>query len=130
MEDIAKKQGYVITCGGRPEAYFCLSTEEEDYYSLITDGKWQQSGPYAVIHRCCVSAALKGSGLSRIMFKYAEELAREAKVQSIRFDTHRKNKPMQALGAKMGYSFRGNLLLPDPGEGHDPRRQGFEKLLK
>ena len=47
----------------------------------------------------------------------------------LRVDTHRKNKAMQAMLTRNGFQFRGNVLVRI-GEGHDPRRKAFEKVLR
>ena len=49
--------------------------------------------------------------------------------QLVRVDTHKLNKSMQTLLRRQGYRYRGNVLV-EVAEGHDPRRQGFEKRLK
>ena len=36
---------------------------------------------------------------------------------------------MKKLLKRTGFAYRGNILIRI-GEGHDPRRQAFEKLLK
>ena len=50
-------------------------------------------------------------------------------VDDLRADTHRHNEAMKKLLRRSGFQFRGNVLY-NVGEGHDPRRQAFEKVLK
>ena len=60
----------------------------------------------------------------------AEELCRVWGVEDLRVDTHRHNEPMKALLKRRGFQYRGNVRYDEVGEGHDPRRQAFEKVLK
>ncbi len=127
--DIESGEGYVMTCGGQVAGYFCLSSQPEPAYDALTDGKWRFDGPYTVIHRSCVGAEYRGTGLSERLISAAEELTRAMGVGSIRVDTHRHNEPMKKLLRRCAFQFRGNVIY-QVGEGHDPRRQGFEKGLK
>ena len=127
--DIERGEGFVMTYGGRTAGYFCLSARPEKAYDTLTDGKWRSDGPYAVIHRSCVGAEYRGTGMSDRLILAAEELARAMGIASVRVDTHRRNGAMKKLLSRCGYQFRGNVLY-GVGEGHDPRRQAFEKILK
>ncbi len=128
LADIARGECHVVTYGGSTVAFFSLSSRHEEGYDALTDGKWRTDGEYCVLHRCAVAADFRGSGLSEIIFSFAEELALEQGINVIRVDTHRKNKAMQNLLRRCGYSYRGNVLVTAE-EGHDPRRQAFDKLL-
>ena len=127
--DIERGEGYVMTCGGRVAGYFCLTDRPEPCYDEITDGKWRREGRYATIHRSCVGAEYRGTGLSDRLMAAAETLARAMGVDDLRADTHRHNEAMKKLLRRSGFQFRGNVLY-NVGEGHDPRRQAFEKVLK
>ena len=107
---------------------FCLSDKPEPCYDAITDGKWRCEGRYCTLHRAAVSADFRGTGMSDMLISQAERLAREMGAESVRVDTHRKNKAMQGLLKRMGYNYRGNVLVGSE-PGHDPARQGFEKAL-
>ena len=127
--DIERGEGYVMTYGGRAAGYFCLTARPEPCYDAITDGKWRADGPYTVIHRSCVGAEFRGTGMADRLVRAAEELTRAMGISDIRADTHRHNEAMKKLLRRCGYQYRGNVLY-GVGEGHDPRRQGFEKVLK
>ena len=118
-----------MTYDGRVAGYFCLSARPEPCYTALTDGKWRSDGAYAVIHRSCVGAEFRGSGMADHLMRAAEELARAMGIPDVRVDTHRHNGAMKKLLDRCGYQFRGNVLYA-VGEGHDPRRQAFEKVLK
>ena len=127
--DIDRGEGYVMTYGGQVAAYFCLSSRPETAYASITDGKWRAEGPYCVIHRSAVEASFRGTGMADKMMAAAEELTRAMGIGDLRVDTHRHNESMKALLKRCGFQYRGNVLV-QVAEGHDPRRQAFEKVLK
>ena len=110
-------------------AYFCLSDRPEPAYDALTDGKWRSEAPYCVIHRNAVEASFRGTGLSDRLIAEAERIARATGAAALRVDTHRHNEAMKKLLGRAGFTYRGNILV-SIGEGHDPRRQAFEKLLK
>ncbi|MBQ6927630.1 MAG: tRNA (guanosine(37)-N1)-methyltransferase TrmD [Oscillospiraceae bacterium] len=128
-EDIRLGQCFVLTHAEEIIAFFVLSTAPQENYDAITDGKWSADLPYCVLHRCAAAKEYRGSGVSQALIRCAEEQARVYGLRCIRVDTHRKNKPMQALLRESGFRYRGNILV-DSEPGHDPRRQAFEKVLK
>jgi len=127
--DMERGEGYVMTYGGRVAAYFCLSPRPEPTYAELTDGKWSREGDYCVIHRSAVGSEFRGTGMADKLFAAAEELTRAMGREDIRVDTHRHNEAMKALLKRRGFRYRGNILVLIE-EGHDPRRQAFEKVLK
>ncbi len=129
LEDMARGECCVLTCGGKVGGFFTLSARPEPNYSVITDGKWSSDEPYAVVHRCAVAEQWRGSGLSDFMAREWDRLALERGVRWLRVDTHKKNKAMQGLIRRHGFQYRGNVLVDAP-EGHDPRRVAYEKRLK
>ena len=128
-EDIRLGQCFVLTHGEEIIAFFVLSTEPQENYDAITDGKWSADLPYCTLHRAAVAKEYRGSGAAQALIRCAEEQARIYGLKCIRVDTHRKNKPMQALLRDSGFRYRGNILVSSE-PGHDPRRQAFEKILK
>ena len=127
--DIGRGEGYVMTCGGQIAGYFCLAARPEPCYDGLTDGKWRSEGPYTVIHRSCVGAEFRGTGMADRLIAAAEELTLAMGIRDIRADTHRHNEAMKKLMKRCGFQYRGNVIYT-VGEGHDPRRQAFEKILK
>ena len=128
IDAIVKGECHVMLYGERVAGVFCLSDKPEPCYDAITDGKWRCEGRYCTLHRAAVSADFRGTGMSDMLISQAERLAREMGAESVRVDTHRKNKAMQGLLKRMGYNYRGNVLVSSE-PGHDPARQGFEKAL-
>ena len=128
--DMERGEGFVMTHGEDVAAYFCLSEQPEEKYAELTDGKWMRDGAYCVVHRCAVGAEYRGTGMADRMLAAAEELCRVWGVEDLRVDTHRHNEPMKALLKRRGFQYRRNVRYDEVGEGHDPRRQAFEKVLK
>ena len=126
--DMERGEAFVLTYGGAVCAYFCLSAQPEPVYAGLTDGKWRTEGPYCVLHRNAVEASFRGSGLADRLVAEAEKLTAEQGGRALRADTHRHNEAMKKLMKRCGFTYRGNVVWP-VGEGHDPRRQAFEKLL-
>ncbi len=127
--DLERGELFAVCHGEELAGFFTLSTREEAGYAAITDGKWTADIPYAVLHRCAVAAKYRGTGLADKLMQLVERQARELGLRCIRTDTHKKNKPMQRLLRENGYRYRGNVQV-SVGEGHDPARQAYEKLLK
>lgn len=128
MTDISVGKCYVMTYGDDIAGFFCLSDDDEPDYDSITDGRWHGSGRYCTLHRAAVAAQFRGTGLSAMLVSSFENKARELGAESLRTDTHRKNKPMQSLLKNCGFVYRGNMLCSSE-LGHDPARQCFEKIL-
>ena len=129
LRDIRAGVCHVMTYGGRFAGFFVLSAEPEPSYDALTDGKWRSDAPYCTLHRSAVMAEFRGSGLSRRLMAAAEALTEQQGIHYLRTDTHRHNEAMKALLRQCGYTFRGNVLVSSE-PGHDPRRQGFDKLLE
>ena len=127
--DMERGECCVLTYGDEVAGFFTLSSHPDACYDDITDGKWSSDAPYCVLHRCAVAAQFRGSGLSDRMMTFVEELCLQRGRCGLRVDTHRKNKAMQAMLTRNGFQFRGNVLVRI-GEGHDPRRKAFEKVLR
>ena len=128
-KDLAEHRCYVITVDGETGAFFTLSDEPEPCYAAITDGKWSSDEPYMAIHRGAVAEKYRGTGLSAMLFKFAEKIAAEKGFRYLRVDTHKKNKAMQRCIRDAGFRYRGNVqICCEPG--HDTLRYAFEKKLK
>lgn len=127
--DMDRGECFVVLHGEEIAAFFTLSTREEASYAAITDGKWTEGMACCVLHRAAVARKYRGSGMAGELMKCVERQARVYGLRCVRTDTHKKNKPMQTLLRQSGYRYRGNVTVR-AGEGHDPARQAYEKILK
>ncbi|MGX8692125.1 MAG: tRNA (guanosine(37)-N1)-methyltransferase TrmD [Clostridia bacterium] len=127
--DLERGECFAVLHGEELAGFFVLSTREEPGYAAITDGKWTAELPYCVLHRAAVAEQYRGTGLADKLMALVEAQARALGLRCVRTDTHKKNKPMQRLLRENGYRYRGNVQVR-VGEGHDPARQAYEKLLK
>jgi GNAT superfamily N-acetyltransferase len=126
--DIALGQGWLFTCAGEAAGYAAISMAHERSYDEI-DGAWLTAGDaYAVVHRAMVSEKFRGTPLAAEMFSLAEDLAAGSGRISVRVDTHRDNGPMHGLLTKLGYRYCGVVML-SVDDGHDKRRDAFEKII-
>ena len=122
--DIENGESYVMLDENNIIATTVISFTKETSYENILDGKWITNGDYGVIHRIAVDNTQKGKGLSHKIIKYAEDVCRQNKVNSLKVDTHEENIPMQNLLKKNGFKYCGIIYLEDGG-----KRVAFEKTL-
>lgn len=116
--DIAAGHSYVCLDGGRIVATFCFSTAGEPTYRVIREGAWLDDAPYGVVHR--IAAAEQGHGAAAYCLEWCLQ-----QCGNIRIDTHRDNKPMQRLLARLGYTYCGLIDLEN-GRGE---RLAYQKRL-
>ena len=129
-QDIEEGFCWVADCDGRTVGVITVLMTKEPFYDVIYDGKWlTEVENYSCIHRSAVRADMRGTPLAVELFDFAEALSLGNGKASVRIDTHAENKPMQGLLRKLGYTHCGNVIFDDIGEGHDPIRIAFEKLL-
>ncbi len=115
-EDIAAGCSYVCIQDGHIAATFFFSTAGEPTYRVIREGAWLDDAPYGVVHR--IAAAEQGRGAAAYCLEWCLE-----QCGNIRIDTHRDNKPMQRLLARLGYTYCGLIDLEN-GRGE---RLAFQK---
>lgn len=106
--------------------YTAAITGVEPTYRDI-DGEWHNDTDlYTTIHRICLSANYQGQGLSKIFMSNIISLKYAIGVRNFRVDTHRLNKPMQALAIENGFKYRGIIKVDDELE---PERLAYELNL-
>ena len=89
-----------------------LWQEKDVNYQRLQGGRWlypTKRKPYAVIHRMAVSFQHQGYHLSTALFTHLFVTAQANGFDYIRIDTHEKNKKMQAIIARRGFTYRGKL---------------------
>ncbi|SHI21074.1 Protein N-acetyltransferase, RimJ/RimL family [Sporobacter termitidis DSM 10068] len=120
-EDIAGRQMYILTRGGRITAAVVLNEEQDGVYG---GADWtDRDGRVAVIHRLCVHPDFQGMGVGRQTVLAAENHLKGAGYTSIRLDAFKKNAASLRLYDRMGYSPAGHAVL------HKREFVLYEKLL-
>ncbi len=116
-QDIEAGKSYVCQEAGKILAvfYFDIGCRIEPTYASI-EGDWKGDDTYGVVHRIAVSAP--GRGVGRVCLDWAYQ-----KCRHLRIDTHRDNRPMQALLEKTGFGYCGVITLSDGSP-----RLAYEKL--
>lgn len=102
--DLVAHRSYVCEADGRILATFCFTTAGEPTYRVIREGAWLDDRPYGVVHR--IAAAEQGQGAGAFCLEWCL-----AQCGNIRIDTHRDNRPMQRLLARLGYTYCGLIDL-------------------
>lgn len=108
------EQGYsYVAENNSAEVIACaaISFDGEPTYNIIHNGEWPNDEPYAVIHRMAIRATMRGKGVAKAIFGFAEELCHERDIQNIRVDTHADNRVMQRTLSQLGYNRTGEITL-------------------
>ena len=115
-KDMALKSSYVmIDEQGTVVLTACIMETPDPHYTYIEDGAWLDDTPYLPIHRICVSNACKGRHLAQQLFAYAEALAKEKGICSLRADTHELNTSMRHALKDFGFVECGRVYMADGG---------------
>jgi GNAT superfamily N-acetyltransferase len=120
--DIAQNAGYVLTEGELIIGYFAAFVNNEPAYDQI-EGQWLTLGDFLVVHRMALAENRLGKGLAKIMFGFAEQIAREKQIGSIKVDTNFDNLDMLSILKKLGYTYCGEVHF------RGSPRKAFEKVL-
>lgn len=126
MEDIDKGYSYVLTNNDEIVGTAALIYGVEETYKEIFQGEWlSELEEYAILHRVAIKESEKGKSLAVRIMEFVQEDAKDKGMESIRIDTHRKNKSMKKMIEKSGFEYCGIIYLEDGSE-----RIAFEKLIK
>ena len=120
--DIEKGCGYVLLVDGIIAGYSALILNDEPAYNDI-EGEWLTNGDFLVVHRVAISDKFAGKGLSKNIFTFIEDVAKENNTFSIKVDTNFDNTAMLKILEGKGYSYCGEVLL------RDGMRKAFEKII-
>ena len=90
---------------GKIAAVFYFAVEREPTYAVIS-GAWLDDAPYGVVHRLASDGVTKGAGTFCLQWALEQ-------CGNLRIDTHRDNRPMQGLLAKLGFSRCGTITIAD-----------------
>ena len=123
-EDVANNWGYVlvsqenIICG-----YAALVEEEEDGYSNIKDGYWDNFYEKNIsIHGVAIDIDFRGKGLADLFMNGLIKIAERIGYRDIRIDTHPSNEIMQKVILRAGFVYRGMVEFNIP----DGKRRAYQ----
>lgn len=125
--DIERGVGMVLESrqGSGIIAYCAAIFDKEPTYHHIEDGEWLTSdADYVVVHRLAVAERFKHQGVATDLMRRIESLARTRRCSSFRIDTHRDNRYMHSLCARLGFVRCGTIYVSDGSP-----RTAYEKLL-
>jgi len=129
-QDISESACHVFIVESKIAGVISIFFETEESYNLVEDGSWLTGdAPYAVFHRAAVSRDYRGMGIAGIMLSYAENMAIEHSITSLRGDTHHDNKAMRGLLEKRGFVHCGTIYI-DGVISEQTKRVCYEKLLE
>ncbi len=124
ISDINSSSSYVLEDDENIVGYMYISFGKEKCYEIIKSGKWESDFEYMTIHRLALSDKYRGNNLSKLLFDFAENLAKEKNIRSVRIDTHNMNLPLKSILKKRRYKKCGIIFLENGEE-----RQAYEKLI-
>ena len=125
--DISKGIGRVFEVEDKIAGYMVPLADPEPIYEQLDEQWLQNNAPYLTVHRMAIDDGYRGTGLSMQMFAFAENLAREKNLASVRADTHTGNLAMRRLLDKCGFIYCGDVSYPVTAG--DPIRVAYEKIL-
>lgn len=102
---------------GKIVGVFSFIIGEDPTYTKIYDGEWLNAYKYGTIHRIASSGIEKG--VCEACFNWAF-----TQISNIRVDTHRDNKVMQKILAKLNFKYCGIIYLLDGAE-----RLAYQKTI-
>ena len=108
--------GYVCEDNDEILAVFAFGIGIEPTYTVIYDGKWLNSAPYAYIHRVAVKK--HGMGIIDFCFNECFKL-----FPNLKIDTHKDNIPMQKVLLRNGFKLCGKIHLENGDE-----RLAYQKI--
>jgi hypothetical protein len=104
-KDIENKTGYIVKSDNEIKGVFAFIPGEDVTYKRI-EGKWLNNFSYGTIHR--IAAKREAKGILNAAVSYVSRFT-----DNIRIDTHKDNKVMQHLLAKLHFKKCGIIYLPD-----------------
>ena len=126
LKDINNDSCYVYEKNGRVIGVISILNREVAYEA--SNLKWIiKTNKYLTIHRICVRKEYMNQGIGKELIKFAINLAKEKDMDSIRIDTHEKNKIMQNLVLKLGFIPCGDIYYDTIPE--DPKRLIYELVI-
>lgn len=123
--DIAKQQCYVLIVNQEVAGMATLQIGPDPNYKVISNGFWEQTSDYMVIHRVAIAFKYSGLHLNEFFFSNLLTLCRQ-NFKRVRIDTHERNLKMQHILNKFGFKECGVINVNDP---VDPKRKAYELIM-
>lgn len=127
IDDIERRQLFVVSADGKPCAAFALILGHEPTYANIENGEWHSTKAYATIHRLASDGTQHG--IFDVVLKFCK-----ACCPHLRADTHADNKIMQHLLQRSGFVHCGTIyvwnLAPSPRLAYELLPEHFNDALQ
>ena len=104
--DLAAGNCYVGELAGRVVMAFAFIIGDDPTYRLIEEGAWLNDRPYGTIHRLGSNGAR--GGMLAACVEYCFE-----RIDNLRLDTHRDNRPMLTAVERLGFTRCGIIYCRD-----------------
>ncbi|WP_203637734.1 GNAT family N-acetyltransferase [Levilactobacillus wangkuiensis] len=125
--DIMAQQSWLLMVDGQVAGTAAqVVGDDPNYHEIDGEGWHNTTAPYATIHRIALSAGFAGQHLSHYFFSNLISQAYQEGVRNFRIDTHAMNQRMQAIAGSLGYQYRGEIRVDEPG---DNLRHAYELNL-
>ncbi|RMA66083.1 GNAT family N-acetyltransferase [Ulvibacter antarcticus] len=114
QKDIERDELYVLLSEATIIGCMVISSEKDSEYNDIT---WlSEDNKQYYIHRVAIHPDFQKKGNAKRLMDFAETLAQENKITSIRLDTFSQNKRNQKFYEARGYTRLGNIYFPKQSE--------------
>ena len=105
--EVKEKTLFIQEIERRILGFICVNNKEVDGYKNID---WTYKDDFLIIHRILVDKRIRRSGVGTMLMKFADELAKEKGVKSIRVDIYSLNVNAQNFIYKCGYKKVGEIF--------------------
>lgn len=127
FEDILQGYAWVAMDDGEILAYAAVIDGHEPAYDAIYDGKWAHDNyRYITFHRVAVASAARGKG---VVQTFLQGLIEGHDGPDFRCDTHEKNKAMQHIFDKLGFTYCGKVQFEGERLAYQKIKRRAEKSL-
>lgn len=121
-KDIESESLYVCKISDNVVGTICINSEEAEEYKKLN---WNINDKKYVIHRLSVHPEFRGQKIGDELLRFAEELAENNCIKTIKTDTNVINISAQKLFERNGYKKVGVVSF----KGHEGRFLCYEKVL-
>ncbi len=109
LKDVERGELYGAYIGDIIAGFAAINRHQSEEYCEIP---WKFGDAFLVVHRLQVDPIFRGKHIAYEIMLFAEKLAKEQGLKSIRLDTRYDNVPAISLYSKLGYVKRGHVHFP------------------